>query len=110
MGVKKLESIESLYQFIGQKGAHLLFKHSTACPISAAAYKEFSAFTEEMKDSSAAIVYVIEDRAVSNQVADHFGIKHESPQIFLLQDGNVVWHTSHWKITQQSIREAFANE
>lgn len=49
---------------------------------------------------------VIEDRPVSNKIAEDFGIKHESPQIFLLEDGEVRWNTSHWKITQSSIKEA----
>ncbi|WP_052144770.1 bacillithiol system redox-active protein YtxJ [Halalkalibacter okhensis] len=105
--MKQLTSIEEMNQFIQQPGKHLLFKHSTTCPISAKANEEVLAFVEEA-NASAAIVHVIEDRPVSNQVAEDFGIKHESPQIFLVEDGKVRWNTSHWKITKGAIKEAFA--
>ncbi|WP_313639956.1 monothiol bacilliredoxin BrxC family protein, partial [Paenibacillus sp.] len=44
--------------------------------------------------------------SVSNQIAEEFGIKHESPQLFLLEDNEVRWNTSHWKITRDAIKEA----
>lgn len=105
MPIKQLHSVEEFHQFVQQPGKQLLFKHSTTCPISAKAYEEFQAFLKET-DIPAAVVLVIEDRPVSNQIEEEFGIKHESPQIFLLEDGNVLWNTSHWKITRDSIKEA----
>ncbi|UFJ39327.1 bacillithiol system redox-active protein YtxJ [Brevibacillus humidisoli] len=101
----QLHSVEQLEQFVNQPGKRLLFKHSTICPISTSAHDEFSAFLEE-NELPAAIVLVREDRPVSNDIAERYGIKHESPQIFLLEDGSVKWHTSHWKITRQAIAEA----
>ena len=105
MEIKKLTSIDEMNQFVQQSGKHLLFKHSTTCPISAQAHEEFQAFVKDT-NTSAAIVLVIEDRPVSNQIAEQFGIKHESPQIFLLEDGQVRWNTSHWKITRETLKEA----
>ncbi|MET3699803.1 bacillithiol system protein YtxJ [Bacillus oleivorans] len=105
MAVKQLTSIEELNNFVGQPGKHLLFKHSTTCPISAKAHEEFQSYVAE-NEASAAIVHVIEDRPVSNQIAEDFSIKHESPQIFLIEDGEVKWNTSHWKITKDAIKEA----
>jgi bacillithiol system protein YtxJ len=105
MSIKQLHSVEDLHQFVQKPGKQLLFKHSTTCPISAKAHEEFQAFLKDT-DISAAVVLVIEDRPVSNKIAEEFGIKHESPQIFLLEDGKVLWHTSHWKITRESIKEA----
>ncbi|MFY0542678.1 bacillithiol system redox-active protein YtxJ [Brevibacillus sp. H7] len=101
----QLHSVEELNQFIQAGGKRLLFKHSTICPISATAYEEFQAFLRE-QEMPAAVILVREDRPVSNEVADRFQIKHESPQIFLLEDGAVKWHTSHWKITKDAIAEA----
>ncbi|UQD53663.1 bacillithiol system redox-active protein YtxJ [Bacillus methanolicus] len=105
MSIKQLQTIEDFHQFVQQPGKQLLFKHSTTCPISAKAYEEFQSFLKET-DITAAVVHVIEDRPVSNKIAEEFGIKHESPQIFLLEDGKVRWNTSHWKITKESISEA----
>lgn len=103
--MKQLHSIEELGQFVQEGGKRLLFKHSTVCPISTAAYDEYQSYLQE-NDVSAAIILVREDRPVSNEVESRFGVKHESPQIFLLDNGEVKWHTSHWKITKQAIGEA----
>jgi len=105
MAEKELHSIEELDQFVAGEGKRLLFKHSTICPISTSAYEEFQSFLQE-QEVPAAVILVREDRPVSNEVADRFAIKHESPQIFLLDGGQVKWHTSHWKITKDAIVEA----
>ncbi|WP_332698525.1 bacillithiol system redox-active protein YtxJ [Halalkalibacter lacteus] len=107
MAIKQLTSTEDMNQFVQQSGRHLLLKHSTTCPISAKAHEEFQAFVEET-NTSAAIVFVIENRPVSNQIAEDFGIKHESPQVFLIEDGKVRWNTSHWKIKKTSLKEAMS--
>jgi bacillithiol system protein YtxJ len=100
MSIQQLHTLDELHQYVGQPGKKLLFKHSTT-----KANEEFQAFVQS-SDTPAAIVHVIEDRPVSNQIAEEFGIKHESPQIFLLEDGEVRWNTSHWKITRDAIKEA----
>ena len=105
MSIKQLHTLEDLQQYVAEPGKKLLFKHSTTCPISAKANEEFEAYLKDA-DTNAAIVLVIEDRPVSNQITEQFGIKHESPQIFLLEDGEVRWNTSHWKITRDAIKEA----
>ncbi|SEM69769.1 bacillithiol system redox-active protein YtxJ [Lihuaxuella thermophila] len=86
----------------------LLFKHSTTCPISAAAMDELEKFSssEEAKDIKIAVVYVIEHRPVSNEIAECFNIKHESPQALLVKGDQVVWHASHWNITEDSLKQA----
>lgn len=107
MSIQHLHSVQELEQYISRPGKKLLFKHSTTCPISAKAFEEFQSYVKDSgTEADAAIVLVIEDRPVSNQIAENLGIKHESPQIFLLEDGQVRWNASHWKITQTSIREA----
>ncbi|TSB45101.1 bacillithiol system redox-active protein YtxJ [Alkalicoccobacillus porphyridii] len=86
----------------------LLFKHSTQCPISADAYKQYQAFleTEQGQQITTAFVKVIESRPISNQIAEDLGVVHKSPQAFLLKDGQVQWTESHWNITQENIEKA----
>ena len=85
----------------------LVFKHSTTCPISANAFSQYEAFLEKAdQDLDGYLVKVIEDRPVSNHIAEETNVKHESPQIFLIRDKEVRWHTSHSKITVESIGEA----
>jgi bacillithiol system protein YtxJ len=84
----------------------LIFKHSTQCPISTQAYEEFLDFVESAKDLACGSVFVIENRALSNAIAQRFGVRHESPQALLIKDRRVVWHASHWSISRDSLREA----
>lgn len=91
-----------------EEGEVLFFKHSTACPISAAAFDVLKSFlkTEQPKQVDVAMVHVIENRDISNKIAEHYNIKHESPQVLLIQKGQVLWHTSHWDITQDTLIQA----
>lgn len=99
------EQWESLLAQSGEQ-AVLLLKHSTACPISGAAFKEFKVYTRKPKRPIVcALVKVIECRAVSNDIEEALGIKHESPQALLIQGGKVLWHASHWDITYERIEQ-----
>jgi bacillithiol system protein YtxJ len=85
----------------------LIFKHSTSCPISAGAHEELMHFIEDTAVAPVdfAIVHVIEERPVSNAIAEQLGIKHASPQAILVKDGQPVWDTSHWHITYSFLSE-----
>ncbi|HXU09473.1 MAG TPA: bacillithiol system redox-active protein YtxJ [Blastocatellia bacterium] len=86
----------------------LIFKHSTQCPISTQAYEEFADFVESVQGLVCGTVLVIENRRLSNSIAERFGVRHESPQAILIKDGRVTWHASHWSISPDSLREALA--
>jgi bacillithiol system protein YtxJ len=86
----------------------LIFKHSTQCPISTQAYEEFTDFAKGVPGLICGAVLVIENRKLSNAIAERFGIRHESPQALLIKDGRVLWHASHWSISSDSLSEAVA--
>src|SRR5262249_13541869 len=86
----------------------LIFKHSTQCSISIQAYEEFTEFVEAIPGLICGAVLVIENRKLSNAIADRFGVRHESPQALLIKDGRVLWHASHWSISSDSLSEAVA--
>ncbi len=85
----------------------LVFKHSTSCSVSAGAQEETMRYIENDRSGRVdyAIVHVIEDRPVSNEIADRLGVKHASPQAILVKDGEAVWNTSHWRITYDFLTE-----
>ncbi|MDQ7093469.1 bacillithiol system redox-active protein YtxJ [Desulfosporosinus sp. PR] len=88
----------------------LIFKHSTQCPISAHAWQEVRNYLQQTADDVLIVmIKVIESRSLSNQVANDLGIKHESPQVILLRDKNVLWHTSHQAITLLNLIQALNN-
>ena len=82
----------------------VLFKHSTACPISRAAYQEMSGL-----DGEVALVVVQTSRDVSREVATRTGIRHESPQAIILRNGKPVWSASHWDITAERVKQAMSD-
>ncbi len=79
----------------------ILFKHSTTCPISSAAYREMSKVADEV-----AMLVVQKSRDVSNEIAKRTGIRHETPQTLILRNGEVVWSASHFDITSDVVTSA----
>jgi bacillithiol system protein YtxJ len=85
----------------------LIFKHSATCGISAQAHYELAEW--RARHGSRAMMYKIDVRShrdVSNAVADRFRIRHESPQIVLVEDGAVRWHRSHWHVNGREVQQA----
>jgi bacillithiol system protein YtxJ len=81
----------------------ILFKHSTTCPISAAAYQQMSDY-----DGEVSLIIVQSARDISRKVEAMTGIRHESPQAIILSRGKAVWSASHWKIKTSAIESAVA--
>ena len=79
----------------------VIFKHSLTCPISAAAYAEMLAF-----DGDVALLEVQRSRELSREVEDRLGVAHESPQVIILKNGQVVWNASHFSITAAAVADA----
>lgn len=103
-----LEQWEQALQGTSTSGKPLLvFKHSTSCPISAGAHEEFTKYIEDAVDGAVdfTLVRVIEERPVSNAIAESLGVKHASPQAILVKDGQAVWNDSHWRITYAALSE-----
>ncbi|KKO52193.1 bacillithiol system redox-active protein YtxJ [Paenibacillus sp. DMB20] len=86
--------------------ALLIFKHSTRCPISSGAYEQVTSYLNNQPNEQVdyALIDVIEHRPVSNEAAEALGVKHESPQVILVRQGEQVWHTSHSQITAETLR------
>lgn len=85
-----------------------VFKHSTACPISAAARRQFDAFRAGDAALPAGVVTVQTDRPVSNHVAEKTGVAHATPQALLVRNGEAIWHASHGSISKARLAEAQA--
>ncbi len=85
----------------------LVYKHSTSCMISARAFKHLKIFQKEGEYKiDCYMVKVIENRRISNEIAKDTNIPHKSPQILLIDKQEILWKTSHWKITKNRIRKA----
>jgi bacillithiol system protein YtxJ len=79
----------------------IIFKHSSACPVSAMAYEEMQHVGKEVH-----LVVVQSDREVSREIEAQTGLEHESPQVILLRRGKAVWDASHWKVKANAVLAA----
>lgn len=87
--------------------AAVVFKHSTQCDISATAYREVAQAAGRFPGMQINLVRVIESRPVAQEVERRTGVRHESPQVFVLRNGEVAWHASHWRITADALAEQY---
>ena len=100
------EDLEQALESSTQKPV-FLFKQSTTCPVSAAAFSEYNTFLESKEeDVDTYFVKVRETREVSNQIAEETGVQHKSPQVLFIKDREVLWNTSHAEITVDSLENA----
>jgi len=83
----------------------LLFKHSTRCSISTMVKRRLDNL---VLPNSVVPVYLdlIAYREISNEIADYFGVVHESPQLLVIQRGKVVTLANHTAINEQYVNRA----
>lgn len=105
---QEITTIEEWNQALDQSKEQpfVVLKHSTACPVSFNALKEYDDYLEGVakEDLKYLLVKVIESRPVSNQIAADLGVQHASPQIIYVKDKASYWNTSHWSITVEHIK------
>ncbi|MFD2034448.1 bacillithiol system redox-active protein YtxJ [Belliella marina] len=85
----------------------LIFKHSTSCSISGMAWNRLQRNwkEEDLEKVTPYYLDLLSYRAISNQIADDFGVYHESPQVILIKDGKAVYDNSHMGINYSEIME-----
>jgi len=86
----------------------LIFKHSPACGTSAEAYDELETYLRDDDAVDVHVVNVLSHRSCSQAIAARFAVRHESPQLLLLCDGQVRWQGSHWRVNAETVRAAVA--
>ena len=103
--MEEIRDPERLEEVLGMPLA-IIFKHSTQCPISIQAEREVSSFLQVHARAPVFLVDVLQSRLLSQEIERSTGIKHESPQVIVLQDGRPAWHASHYDVTAQELEQA----
>ncbi|OBQ55289.1 bacillithiol system redox-active protein YtxJ [Tamlana sp. s12] len=76
-----------------------IFKHSTTCGISRMVMKQFvAAYNVAESDLDLYYLDLLNYREVSNETGYKFQVRHESPQLLIIKNGEVVKHDSHGSI------------
>lgn len=82
----------------------VIFKHSTRCGVSSSALKMFQPDVENIAQSAQlCMVDVIKSRELSNYLAHKTEIRHESPQVLVINNGKVVYNASHHFIDSKEV-------
>ena len=83
----------------------LILKHSTTCSISNTALGRIERTWKEEDGDNITPYYLdlLAYRNVSNAVAEHYKVHHESPQVLLIKEGKCVYSETHMGINVPEI-------
>jgi bacillithiol system protein YtxJ len=79
----------------------VLYLHDPYCPISARAHGRMTDAGGDVH-----LIDVSRQHALNRAVEQRTGVRHESPQAFVLRDGKPVWYASHNRISTDSLSYA----
>jgi bacillithiol system protein YtxJ len=102
-GFVELPNTDALDRFLAESNGSpaIIFKHSNTCGISARAHAEMSRI-----DHAIGLVIVQQARGVSNEIEARTGVAHETPQVFIIRDREVLWTASHGQIKAEAVEAA----
>lgn len=101
-----INAIEDLEEMLSSSLPVVLFKHSTRCIISRMA---LASFEDEwhLPEENCLLCYIdlLQHRDVSNKIEAQTDVKHESPQVIVLDNGKVIYSASHSAINAKTIQD-----
>ena len=102
--MRNMSTRQDVDDALGQDTA-LLFKHSTRCPISAAAREQMDRVLQANPQAPVYTVDVNEATEASEYLAEKTGIQHQSPQVILAREGRAAWHANHFEIRADEVQQ-----
>lgn len=90
--IKAMQELDSLMTDSATRPV-VIFKHSNSCGISADVLEQVSEL-----DIDIGLVVVQNARELSNEIERRTGYRHHSPQIFVIRNGEVLYHATHYGI------------
>ena len=107
--MRTIDTIEQLDLILAGTGDRpaLIFKHSLTCGTSAMAMEEMLELIDDPPaDVDIWVVRIQAARAVSDAIETRLKARHESPQVLLVRDGQVVWSATHFRVMAAAVRAA----
>ncbi|GAK98081.1 general stress protein [Nonlabens tegetincola] len=108
-----LESVNQLDNVIrnSRLKPKVIFKHSTRCGISRMVLKNFeNNYVKNDVDVSYYYLDLLQFREVSNAIAQKLNVVHQSPQVIVLYQEEVLHNESHHGIDIKKVQEIVANK
>ncbi len=83
-----------------------IFKHSTRCIVSSTVIKNFEKLLgDNVIDNTIYYLDLLSYREVSNAIEAQYQVMHQSPQLLLIKNGSVIFHTSHYDILEVDVNK-----
>lgn len=101
--VSSEEEIDKILRSSNER-KQVVYKHSPSCGVSYFALRNLN--EPELLGNPEIdfhLIDVISERAISKSFAERVNVRHESPQIFVLNQGGVIWHDSHNSVTAKNV-------
>lgn len=100
--MKQLDKLEE----VSETKTVAILKHSTRCGVSRMVLRMFESDYDLASDEPVELYFLdlITHREISNEIASRFNVKHESPQLIVLKDREVVHHSSHQSISANKLK------
>lgn len=100
--ISQLDAVEKL----SQEKLVVIFKHSVTCGISNMVWHQFQNEIDFTNDHIEMLYLdLLAHRDVSNEITRRFQVLHQSPQILVIKNGEVLHHASHSAIRLSNIRQ-----
>lgn len=80
----------------------VIFKHSSRCSVSSMVLNRLER-EQAPDDIDFYYLDLLSFRSISNTIADRFQVHHESPQIIVFKNGDVIYDESHMAIQMDEI-------
>ena len=106
----QLESEDSVEEVFTASGTRiqLILKHSQSCSVSFFAKQNLDSVPlEEWSEMDRSMVEVVRFRPISQYIAQKTSIRHESPQVLVIVNEEVIFHTSHSEVNKVNIQQAY---
>lgn len=101
-----LSSTEAVEAFLERFPTSVIFKAGT-CHKTMQGFGFVQENLEPREDLMCGVIRVVEARPASNLVEAKTGIRHESPQVILFENGKAVFDVDNWDITPESVAAGF---
>ncbi len=86
-----------------QSRTQMIFKHSTRCGVSGMVRSQLDGNWTHAGKITPWHLDLLRNRNISNEVAERFGVQHESPQIILISKGQVTKAVSHTPLSKDEL-------
>lgn len=88
-----------------------ILKVSNSCFLSSRIYKEFQELEAAEPDLKDRLFFLIvqKSREVSDALAFRFGVVHETPQILIIENEDVIYYESHEEIEMFKVKKLLHN-